>query len=107
MPYIVTENCIKCKHTDCVSVCPVDCFHEGTNFVVIDPAECIDCGMCEPECPVNAIQQFDEKSSEHQLFLNLNREMSSVWPSITERKDAPFDAAHWDGVHDKLQMLVR
>jgi NAD-dependent dihydropyrimidine dehydrogenase PreA subunit len=55
MPFVVTENCIKCKHTDCVEVCPVDCFHEGPNFLVIDPDECIDCTLCEPECPVNAI----------------------------------------------------
>ena len=90
MTYIVNENCIKCKYTDCVEVCPVDCFYEGENMLVIHPDECIDCGVCEPECPVDAIQADTDEGAES--WLVFNRDMSEVWPNITEKKDAPEDA---------------
>lgn len=90
MTYIVNENCIKCKYTDCVEVCPVDCFYEGENMLVIHPDECIDCGVCEPECPVEAIKPDTEPDLEK--WLEVNREYSEVWPNITAKKDQPADA---------------
>ncbi len=107
MTFVVTESCIKCKYTDCVEVCPVDCFHEGPNFLVIDPEECIDCTLCEPECPVEAIYSEDELPPDQKQFLELNAELSKDWPVITEKKDAPDDAAEWEKVEDKLQHLER
>lgn len=100
MTYIVNENCIKCKHTDCVEVCPVDCFYEGENMLVIHPDECIDCGVCEPECPVDAIQPDTESGIEK--WLEINREFSEKWPNITAKKDAPTDAENFDGVANKF-----
>ena len=105
--FVVTEACIKCKLTDCVEVCPVDCFHEGPNFLVIDPDECIDCTLCEPECPVEAIFAEDELPEDQQHFLQLNTDLSLDWPVITEMKDAPEDADDWRDVKDKLQYLER
>ncbi|MDT0619178.1 MAG: ferredoxin family protein [Salinisphaeraceae bacterium] len=107
MTFVVTENCIKCKYTDCVEVCPVDCFHEGPNFLVIDPEECIDCTLCEPECPVEAIVSEDDLSEDQQHFLKLNEELSAEWPVITEIKDPPADAKEWEDVPDKLKHLER
>lgn len=107
MTYVVTESCIKCKYTDCVEVCPVDCFHEGPNFLVIDPEECIDCSLCEPECPINAILAEDDVPDDQQKFLQLNEELSQTWPVITEIKPAPEDAAKWEDVKDKLQYLEK
>ncbi len=107
MTFVVTESCIKCKYTDCVEVCPVDCFHEGPNFLVIDPEECIDCTLCEPECPVEAIKAEDDLSEDEQLYLELNAELSRDWPVITEMKPAPPDAAEWETVKDKLKLLER
>jgi ferredoxin len=107
MTFVVTENCIKCKYMDCVEVCPVDCFHEGPNFLVIDPDECIDCTLCEPECPVEAIKAEDDLRDDEQHFLELNAELSREWPVITEKKDAPADAADWEPVKDKLKLLER
>ena len=107
MTFVVTENCIKCKYTDCVEVCPVDCFHEGPNFLVIDPEECIDCTLCEPECPAEAIFPEEDLPPGQEQFLELNRELSAVWPVITEKQDGPEDAEEWDGVEGKLQHLER
>jgi ferredoxin len=105
MTFVVTEQCIKCKYTDCVEVCPVDCFYEGPNFLVIHPDECIDCALCEPECPVEAIVSEDDLSDSQQEFLKLNAELAEAWPNITTQKDGPADAAKWEGVPDKLQYL--
>ena len=107
MTIVVTEACIKCKYTDCVEVCPVDCFHEGPNFLVIDPEECIDCTLCEPECPVEAIYSEEDLPEGQQQFLELNAELSKTWPVINEMKDAPEDAKDWETVSDKLQHLER
>ena len=90
MTYVVNDKCIMCKYTDCVEVCPVDCFYEGENFLAINPDECIDCGVCEPECPAEAIIPDSEPGAEQ--WLELNREMSEIWPNIGERKDPMPDA---------------
>ena len=105
MTFVVTENCIKCKYTDCVEVCPVDCFHEGPNFLVIDPDECIDCTLCEPECPAQAIFAEDDLPADQQQCLVLNADLAKQWPVITTKKDAPPDADDWNGKPDKLQHL--
>jgi ferredoxin len=107
MTFVVTEECIKCKYTDCVEVCPVDCFHEGPNFLVIDPDECIDCTLCEPECPIEAIHAEDDVPDEQQQYIQLNAELAKVWPVITEKKDALPDADKWAEVKDKLEYLER
>lgn len=107
MTFVVTENCIKCKYTDCVEVCPVDCFHEGPNFLAIDPEECIDCTLCEPECPVEAILSEDDLPEDQAHFLKLNEELCAEWPVITEIKPAPDDADDWADKPDKLKLLER
>jgi ferredoxin len=107
MTYLVLENCIRCKYTDCVDVCPVDCFHEGPNFLVIDPDECIDCTLCEPECPAQAIVSEDDLPPEQHHFLQLNEELAQKWPVITTRKDPLPDAEEWDGKPDKLRYLEK
>lgn len=107
MTFVVVENCIKCKYTDCVEVCPVDCFHEGPNFLVIDPEECIDCTLCEPECPAEAIFAEDDVPSGQEHFLELNAELSQSWPVITQKKAAPPDADEWNGKPGKLDLLER
>jgi ferredoxin len=107
MTFVVTENCIKCKFTDCVDVCPVDCFREGPNMLIIDPDECIDCTLCEPECPANAIFSEDEVPEDQKHFLQLNAELAKTWPAITEVKPAPPDADEWNGKLGKLQYLER
>jgi ferredoxin len=107
MTYVVTENCIKCKYTDCVDVCPVDCFHEGPNFLVIDPEECIDCTLCEPECPAEAIFAEDDVPPGQEQFIQLNAELAQTWPVINEKKEPPSDAEEWDGVPNKLPYLER
>ena len=107
MTFVVGENCIKCKHTDCVEVCPVDCFYEGPNMLVIHPDECIDCALCEPECPVDAIFSEDELPEGQEDFLELNQELSELWPNITEKQDALDDAEEWDGKPGKRELLER
>ena len=103
MTYIVGDACVKCKYTDCVSVCPVDCFYEGENMLVINPDECIDCGVCEPECPVDAIiQDFNDTDNK---FYDLNYKWSNTWPNITQmrKEDVPADAEEWAGVENKME----
>ena len=95
MTFVVTENCIKCKYTDCVEVCPVDCFHEGPNCLVIDPEECIDCTLCEPECPAEAIFAEDDVPESQRAFTALNAELAQSWPVINRKKDPPPDADEW------------
>jgi len=99
MTYIVTEACIRCKYMDCVEVCPVDCFYEGENMLVIHPDECIDCGVCEPECPPEAI--LPDTDTESEKWLELNREYSLTWPNITRKGPAPDDADDYRDVPDK------
>lgn len=99
MAYIVTEACIKCKYMDCVEVCPVDCFYEGENMLVINPNECIDCGVCEPECPAEAILPDTEAGLEK--WTEINAAWSAVWPNITTKKDSPADADDYKGMPDK------
>ena len=97
MTYVVTENCIECKYTDCVDVCPVDCFHEGPNFLVIDPEECIDCSLCVAECPCEAIFAEDDVPPDQHAYIALNAELAKAWPVITEKKPPPPDADEWRG----------
>jgi ferredoxin len=101
MTYVVNENCIKCKLTDCVEVCPVDCFYEGENMLVINPDECIDCGVCEPECPINAIEPDTNKNTEKLVILN--KEMSAKWPNINKKKDPLPQADQFKNVPYKLE----
>jgi ferredoxin len=107
MTYVVTEACIKCKYTDCVDVCPVDCFREGPNFLTIDPDECIDCAVCVPECPVNAIYAEDDVPSDQQAFIKINTELSRQWKSITKSKGSLPEAEEFKDVKNKLALLVR
>tara|TARA_R110000868_G_scaffold84822_6_gene238988 strand:- start:63953 stop:64279 length:327 start_codon:yes stop_codon:yes gene_type:complete len=107
MTFVVTESCIKCKYTDCVEVCPVDCFVEGPNFLAINPDECIDCALCEPECPVDAILAEDDVPDDQKSFIELNAELSKTWQPITAAIDAPADADEWKDVKDKLQYLEK
>lgn len=100
MPYVVTEACIKCKYTDCVEVCPVDCFYEGENMLVIHPDECIDCGVCEPECPAEAI--IPDVEPEAEKWLELNRDYSEKWPNITSKKDEAPEADSFKGEGGKF-----
>ncbi|MEB3702460.1 Ferredoxin family protein [Candidatus Bealeia paramacronuclearis] len=99
MTYVVTESCIKCKYTDCVEVCPVDCFYEGENMLMINPEECIDCGVCEPECPIEAIQPDTKEGMEK--WVAINAEFSKIWPNITRKKEAYPDADNWAKVKNK------
>ena len=101
MTYIVNDSCIACKYTDCVEVCPVDCFYEGENMLVIHPDECIDCGVCEPECPVEAILSDTEDNIEK--WAELNRKYSEIWPNINQKKTPPKDAEKWNNVKDKFE----
>jgi ferredoxin len=107
MTHVVTENCIKCKFTDCVDVCPVDCFREGPNFLVIDPDECIDCAVCVPECPANAIFAEEDVPQDQIDFIALNAELSPEFGNINRTKKPLPDADDWNGVEDKLKYLER
>ncbi|NBX03204.1 MAG: ferredoxin family protein [Alphaproteobacteria bacterium] len=100
MTFVVTDACIKCKYTDCVEVCPVDCFYEGENMLVINPDECIDCGVCEPECPAEAILP---ESDELVKWVQLNRDMSAKWPNLSTKKAPPADADSFKGVAGKFE----
>ncbi|WP_127090679.1 ferredoxin FdxA [Aquabacter cavernae] len=103
MAYVVTDGCIRCKYMDCVSVCPVDCFYAGENMLVIHPDECIDCGVCEPECPAEAIlPDTDPRAAQ---WMALNADYAAQWPNITEKGEPPEDADAWRGKPDKLSLL--
>ena len=103
MTYVVTENCIKCKYQDCVEVCPVDCFYEGENMLVINPDECIDCGVCEPECPADAILPDTEDGLDE--WLEINKKFAASWPNITAKGATPADADDWKGKPGKKDVL--
>lgn len=107
MTFVVTENCIKCKHTTCIEVCPTEAFREGPNFLVIDPDECIDCNLCPAECPVDAIFSDDELPDDQEYFLELNAELSKTWDVITAPKEPLNDHESWDGVENKIAYLER
>ncbi|MCM5572169.1 ferredoxin family protein [Burkholderiaceae bacterium FT117] len=107
MTHVVLDSCIRCKYTDCVDVCPVDCFREGPNMLVIDPDECIDCAVCIPECPVEAIVAEEDVPADQRQFTELNAELAKVWPSITRTKDSLPDADDWKDVKGKLEHLQR
>jgi ferredoxin len=107
MTYVVTESCIKCKYSDCVDVCPVDCFREGPNMLVIDPDECIDCTLCVAECPVEAIFAEDDVPDDQLEFTALNAELAKVWKPIIEKKDAPADADEWSKVKAKKHLIEK
>lgn len=107
MTFVVTDNCIRCKYTDCVEVCPVDCFHEGPNMLVINPEECIDCNLCVPECPVDAIYAEDDLPDDKKEFLQLNEALAEKWPVITEMKPPPDDADDWKDQANKLPQLKK
>lgn len=106
MTYVVTENCIQCKYTDCVEVCPVDCFVEGPNFLAINPDECIDCTLCVPECPAEAIFAEDDVPADQQEFIALNARLAKVWPTITAKKEPLQDADNYNGMPGKRSMLI-
>ena len=106
MAFVVTDNCIKCKYTDCVTVCPVDAFHEGPNFLAINPEVCIDCDLCVPECPVDAIFEEDSLPEGMDKYLQLNAELVAIWPVIIQAKAPLIDAQQWDGVKNKREHLI-
>ena len=102
MPYIVKDACVKCKYMDCVEVCPVDCFYEGENFLVIHPDECIDCGVCEPECPIDAIKaDTDESVKDMDKWLLINKKFSAIWPNISKKKEPMKDHEKFKNIKDK------
>jgi ferredoxin len=106
MTFVVTEACIRCKYTDCVSVCPVDCFHEGPNFLVIDPEVCIDCAVCVPECPVDAIVADADLAPAQAAFLEINARLAAQWPVISQSAQPLPEAEQWAQVKNKLEHLV-
>lgn len=105
MAFVVTENCIKCKYSDCVEVCPVDCFREGELMLVIDPDECIDCALCEPECPINAILAEDDVPAEQKEFIALNAQFAKEWPVLTKAKAPLPEADKWKNVPNKRNFI--
>lgn len=106
MTFVVTEQCIQCKFTDCVDVCPVDCFHEGPNFLVIDPDVCIDCALCVPECPVDAIFDENDLPPEFVEYIEINAELAKTWPEITATQEPLPDADDWADKPNKREALV-
>ncbi|RFB73634.1 MULTISPECIES: ferredoxin FdxA [unclassified Herbaspirillum] len=107
MTHVVTDSCIRCRYTDCVDVCPVDCFREGPNFLTIDPDECIDCAVCVAECPVNAIYAEEDVPADQQEFIKLNEQLARFWPSITKTKAPLAEAEEWKDAKNKLEFLQR
>ena len=107
MTYVVKEECIKCKLMDCVEVCPVDCFYEGENMLVIHPDECIDCGVCEPECPIDAIVPDTENENENEKWLELNKKYSEIWPNINVKKDPPIDNKKYKNEKNKFEKYFK
>jgi ferredoxin len=107
MTHVVTESCIRCRYTDCVDVCPVDCFRAGPNFLTIDPDECIDCAVCVAECPVNAIYAEEDVPADQQEFIKLNEVLARNWPSITKTTAPLAEAEEWKDVKNKLEFLQR
>jgi ferredoxin len=107
LAHVVTEVCIKCKHTDCVSVCPTECFHEGPNFLAINPEECIDCGLCVTECPIEAIFDANDLPTQAQHWIEVNSSLAQIWPIIVRKKPAAPDAEKWATVKDKMALLER
>jgi len=107
MTYVVSEACIRCRYTDCVDVCPVDCFRAGPNFLVIDPDECIDCTLCVAECPVEAIYAEDDLPESQRQFIALNAELAKLWKPIVEKQEELPDADEWKDVKDKIHLLER
>jgi len=105
MTFVVTEQCIRCKYTDCVDICPVDCFHEGEHMLVISPEECIDCNLCVPECPAEAIYSEDDLHEDQQIFLAINEKYAQQWPVISNIKPPPEDADTWCGKPNKRRFL--
>ena len=105
MTYVVTENCIRCKYTDCVDVCPVDCFHGGPNFLVIDPEECIDCDVCVAECPAEAIFPEDDLPEGQERFIEINARLAKQWPVVNIKTDPLPEAEEWNGVKGKIKYL--
>lgn len=101
MTFVVTEDCIRCKYQDCVEVCPVDCFYEGENMLVIHPDECIDCGVCVEECPANAILKDNEEGADK--WLELNAQYADEWPNILDKGDTPEDADEYLKVENKFE----
>ncbi|WP_018410344.1 ferredoxin FdxA [Methyloversatilis thermotolerans] len=105
MTFVVTEACVRCKYTDCVDVCPVECFHEGPEFLVINPAGCIDCGVCVPECPAEAIYAEDDLPEDQRAFIDINAQLARQWPVISASRDPLEEADRWVAVKDKRQYL--
>ena len=107
MTHVVTDSCIRCRYTDCVDVCPVDCFREGPNFLTIDPDECIDCAVCVAECPVNAIYAEEDVPADQQEFIKLTDQLARVWPSSTKTQAPLAEAEEWKDAKNKLEFLQR
>lgn len=107
MTYVITESCINCRHTDCVDICPTDAFHVGKNFMAINPVECVDCGLCLPECPEEAIFAENDLTDEQLHYKELNAELSNTWPVILEAAEPFPEHEKWTGKENKFEYLVR